>query len=116
MKHASWILTIMVALMFFAAGGTKLLGMENHVENFASWNLPLIMMYVTGGLELAGATLLLAGRYLSNRFILTFGSALINTVMGGAVVVHFYNGESVFLPIFMWLTLTVNLLVGWPND
>ena len=76
-----WVLQVLSALAFLAAGGIKLSGAQAAVQIFArlggQW-----FRYLTGTLEVLGAVGLLVPR-------LTFyGAVLLATVMVGAIVTH----------------------------
>ncbi|WP_205525747.1 DoxX family protein [Pyxidicoccus trucidator] len=82
-----WILTVLVAVAFLGAGGSKLAGMPPMPENFARWGFPLWFMYLTGVMEVAAALLLLVPR------TATLGGALVVGTMLGAVLTHLKAGE-----------------------
>lgn len=82
----------LVALAFLAAGGTKLAGVEMHVQNFANWGYPFWFMYVTGTIEVIAAVLILLPK---TRF---YGAATLVAVMMGAVLTHIQAGELAMLP------------------
>ncbi len=81
------ILSILVALAFFASGGSKLAGAEMQVQMFQSWDYPIWFMYVTGVLEVVGAALLLLPASRWN------GSLLLSCVMVGAIATHLMFAE-----------------------
>src|SRR5438046_9858167 len=54
-----WILQILAAATFFLAGGSKLSGVAPMVEMFDKIGLGQWFRYLTGGLEVTGAILLL---------------------------------------------------------
>ena len=81
------ILSILLALVFLAAGGSKLTGTEMHVESFESWGYPGRFVYVTGLIEVVGALLLL---FPKTRL---YGGAIIICVMLGAIVTHVMASE-----------------------
>lgn len=58
-KTISWILIALLAIGFFGAGLTKLLGVEMQVQNFKSWGYPAWMIYPVGLSEVAIAAALL---------------------------------------------------------
>jgi len=85
------LLAFVLALLFFVTGGTKLIASPSHVANFAKWGYPLWFMYVTGGLEVAAALLLILPitRY--------YGATLIVFTMIGAIFTHMRAGEWFFV-------------------
>jgi putative oxidoreductase len=77
-----WILQILAAATFFLAGGSKLAGVAPMVEMFDKIGLGQWFRYLTGGLEVTGAILLL----IPGTVLL--GSALLVVTMVGAIVTH----------------------------
>ncbi len=77
-----WVLQIGLAAMFFMAGGSKLGGAEKMVGLFDTIGIGQWFRYLTGGLEVLGAVLLLIPRRSG------FGAALLVPVMVGAVLTH----------------------------
>jgi putative oxidoreductase len=52
---AGWILSVVLALVFSLAGGTKLIGVPGMVSEFAQIGIGQWLRYVTGLLEVSGA-------------------------------------------------------------
>ncbi len=77
-----WVLSILVALAFLAAGGSKLAGAAAMVAVFEKVGVGQWFRYVTGGLEVAAAIALFIPRL---RF---YGAALLVAIMAGAVASH----------------------------
>jgi uncharacterized membrane protein YphA (DoxX/SURF4 family) len=44
----TWILAVILALAFFGAGISKLLGVESQIKNFQSWGYPLWLRFPIG--------------------------------------------------------------------
>jgi putative oxidoreductase len=77
-----WILRVLLAAAFLAAGSAKLAGVQTMVDVFEKVGLGQWFRFVTGVLEVSGAILLLIPR-------LTFyGAALLLLVSVGAVTAH----------------------------
>lgn len=95
----AWVLSALLAAAFVMAGGSKLAGVEMHVQNFARWGFPSWFLYVTGGIEVASALGLLWRR--------TAGLAALGLVatMVGAVLTHLKAGEAqmVVAPVVLGL-------------
>src|SRR6266581_3774685 len=70
-----WILQILAAATFFLAGGSKLGGVAPMVEMFDKIGLGQWFRYLTGGLEVTGAILLLIPT---------------TVVLGGAIATHLF--------------------------
>ncbi len=79
-----WILQILAALAFLAAGGSKLAGAQAMVDTFQKIGLGQWFRYLTGGLEVVGAIGLLVPGYVF------YGAVLLVAVMIGAVVTHLF--------------------------
>jgi len=100
-----WIVRGLLALAFVAAGGAKLYGVPMLVEEFRHIALGQWFRYVTGGLEIMGAILLL----LPQRAAL--GALLLICVMIGAVITHlFIIGGS---PVPAIVLLALNAIVAY---
>ena len=79
-----WILQILAAAMFFLAGGLKLAGAAPMVEVFDKLGLGQWFRYLTGGLEVTGAILLLIPT------TVVLGGALLAMTMLGAIATHLF--------------------------
>jgi putative oxidoreductase len=77
-----WILSGLVALVFIAAGGSKLAGAAVMVDLFAKVGLGQWFRYFTGFLEVAGGIGLLIPRYAFHAAL------LLAIVMVGAFIAH----------------------------
>ncbi|GAA0817149.1 DoxX family protein [Colwellia sp. D2M02] len=86
-----------LALIFFASGGAKLLSLPFEIEAFVRWGYPIEFMYLTGIIEVFGALGLLITR-LSSLSALCLGGFML-----GAIGTHFVHKE--------WLMLTVASLI-----
>lgn len=78
--RASRLLTIgsiLVGLAFLLAGSSKLAGLEQHVQSFEEFGLPIWLMYVVGATEVVAGGLLMLAR---TRFIAAI--ALAGTMLG----------------------------------
>ena len=91
-KFAKWgtvLATVLPTLAFLMAGGAKLSGAEEMVQNFSRYGLPTAFMYFIGACEVAGAV----GLWLTTtvigpwplRRLAALGLAII---MVGAVAMH----------------------------
>ncbi len=104
-------LAVLVALVFLLTGGTKLAGQQMHVENFIRWGYPLWFMYVTGTIEVLGATLVVIPK---TRF---YGGALLTATMVGAVFTHLRAGEMAAFPVPLVLGVLAAFIawMNWPG-
>lgn len=102
---ASWVVQIGLAAIFVMAGTAKLRGVPMMVGLFETIGVGQWFRYLTGGLEVLGAVLLLVPR------LAAFGGALLVPVMLGAVATHlFIVGGSPAMPIALLLGA---LFVAW---
>jgi hypothetical protein len=79
---ALWVLQVLTAVAFLAAGFTKLSGQPMMVETFEKVGVGQWFRYLTGGIEVASAVLLLIPR------LAAVGAALLVGTMAGAVLSH----------------------------
>jgi putative oxidoreductase len=79
---ALWALQILTAAAFLMAGFAKLSGQPMMVETFDKVGIGQWFRYVTGGIEVASAILLLIPR------LTPVGAALLFCTMAGAVLTH----------------------------
>ena len=104
-----WILQILAAAMFFLAGGLKLGGVAPMVEMFDKIGLGQWFRYVTGGLEVTGAVLLLIPA------TVTLGGALLAVTMVGAIATHlFILGGSPVPAIVLFVMVGTVTWYRWP--
>lgn len=82
MNIASWVLQVLAAFAFLAAGGSKLAAAPAVVEMFSKIGVGQWFRDLTGALEVIGAIALLIPR------VTFYGAALLAMVMVGAVVTH----------------------------
>lgn len=81
---ALWIVQVLLALMFFMAGGHKVTGDPQMVGLFDVIGIGQWFRYVTGILEIGGGILLLVPR------VQAIGAAVLTAVMLGAVTTHLF--------------------------
>jgi uncharacterized membrane protein YphA (DoxX/SURF4 family) len=101
---ALWVLQVGAAAMFFMAGGMKLAGAPDMVAMFellgGQW-----FRYVTGGIEVLGAVLLLVPR------LAGVGALLLAATMVGAIFTHVaVIGGSFAVPLVL---LVVTATIAW---
>jgi len=77
-----WVLQILAAALFLMAGGAKLAGAAPMVATFNAIGVGQWFRYVTGGIEVVSAVLLLVPG------LAAFGAALLVCTMIGAVFTH----------------------------
>lgn len=97
--YAGWGLRILAALVFLAAGGSKLIGAEQMVQVFTDIGVGQWFRYVTGLVEVAGAVLLLAPA------TVLVGAGLLICTMIGAVIVHLFVIGGSAVPALVLLAL-----------
>ena len=103
---ALWALQLLTAAAFFMAGLAKLSGQQMMVETFDKVGMGQWFRYVTGGIEVASAILLLTPR------LSAVGAALLVATMSGAVLSHlFFIGGSPAAALIL-LSLAAAILWG----
>jgi putative oxidoreductase len=102
---ALWVLQVLVALAMLAAGGSKLAGVEPMVQQFETIGLGQWFRYLTGGIEVAGAVLLLVPR------LSGVGALLLACVMAGAVAAHLVKLGGSPVPALVFLAMLV--VIAW---
>ncbi len=95
-----WILQVMVALAFFAAGASKLAGAAQMVALFDKIGWGQWFRYVTGVIEVAGAIGLFIPRYAF------YAAVMLMLVMAGAVFSHLTVLDASPLPAIALLLLS----------
>jgi putative oxidoreductase len=114
-KMAKWgtlAATGLLTLGFLGAGGTKLSGAEEMVQNFSKFGLPLEFMYFIGACEVAGAI----GLWLKMSIIVPWplrrlAASGLAIIMVGAVVMHaMYDPIVNAIPAIVFLALLVVLI------
>jgi putative oxidoreductase len=104
-----WVLQILAAAMFLLAGGLKLAGVEPMVAMFQTIGLGQWFRYLTGGLELTGAILLLIPT------TVPLGGSLLAATMVGAIATHlFIAGGSPAPAIVLLVTVATVTWYRWP--
>jgi putative oxidoreductase len=96
---ALWVVRGLLALAFVAAGGAKLYGVPMLVDEFEHIGLGQWFRYVTGGLEIIGAILLLLPRKAA------LGAFLLICIMTGAVITHLFVIGGSAVPAIVLLAL-----------
>jgi uncharacterized membrane protein YphA (DoxX/SURF4 family) len=97
---ALWILQVLAAAAFFAAGSSKWAGVPAMVALFGKLGLGQWFRYVTGTIEIAGAILLLIPR------MSFYGAALLACTMLGALFAHALVVGGNPMPAFVLLVIT----------
>ena len=102
---ALWVLQILVAVAFLAAGSGKLLGTPETVALFDAVGIGQWFRYVIGVLEVLGALLLVFPG------LTAFGAVLLGVVMTGASVSHLTVLDSA--PTASLVLLALTALIAW---
>src|SRR5471030_214070 len=103
---AAWVLSVVLAVGFLGAGGSKLAAQPFQVQLFQTLGYPGWFMYVTAILEIAGAIALLIPRYA------VVGAGIIICVMLGALASLVTHAQMSLLPPTV-LLLVLAALVGY---
>lgn len=96
-----WILQVGIAAMFVSGGSNKLAGDPAMVQAFDAIGFGQWFRYLTGGLEVAGAVLLVLPAFAG------FGAALLGGVMVGAILTHLLLVGGSALPALLLLLALV---------
>ncbi len=97
---AVWALRIVVATAFLAAGIAKIYGAPMLVEQFENIGLGQWFRYLTGGLEVIGAIMVLSPG------LAAFGGLLLSAIMAGAIFTHLAVIGGSPLPAIVLLVLS----------
>jgi uncharacterized membrane protein YphA (DoxX/SURF4 family) len=103
---ALWSLQILTAAAFLMAGFGKLSGQPMMVETFDKIGIGQWLRYITGGIEIASAILLLIPR------LTPVGAALLVCTMTGAVLTHLVLIGGSAVPAFVLACLAAIILWG----
>jgi len=98
-KYSLWGVQILLACAFLAAGGSKLAGAEKMVLLFDQIGYGQWFRYLTGGLEVLGALLLLYPKTAK------YAAAMLVCVMIGAIGTHLFIIGGSFIPALVLGTL-----------
>jgi len=90
---ASWVLSIIAALMFLFAGSIKIVGNVEAVTMFAQFGLPPWFVYAVGIAEIAGSVLLLL------PWRPSIGAAILCVVALGAASECLAHGQASYAPL-----------------
>ena len=100
-----WTLQILSAAMFLFAGSLKLIGVPVMVQEFGVIGLGQWFRYLTGGIEVVSAVLLLIPA------VAAYGAAALAVTMVGAIITHlFVIGGNPLMPI---LLLASTATIAW---
>lgn len=116
-KAVSWMLRLLAAAAFFAAGGAKLAGVPMMVSVFDHIGLGQWFRLVTGVVEVIGAIALLVPATVA------FGGLLLGVTMVCAVLTHLFviGGSPVPAAVLLLITATITwlhrarLAAVWPR-
>lgn len=89
----SWVLQILLAVLFVMMGAQKLMGEAEVAANFARWGMPSLMLTLIGALEVAGGIGLLIPR------LAGLAAAGLIPIMIGALFTHLSHGEMDMAPV-----------------
>lgn len=103
--YALWGLKGLLAAIFLAAGGAKLVGAPMMVENFEHIGFGQWFRYLTGTLEVLGAVTVLLPATAG------LAASLLACIMVGAVLTHLFLIGGTFAPALLLLVLS--LVVAW---
>lgn len=99
------VLSFVLAALFLFSGGSKLAGVEQHVQGFAHWRYPDWFRVVVGVVEVVAAILLLIPRF---AFV---GAVALIVIMAGATYTHLFRATGEGAMAAMTVVLLVVLLI-----
>ena len=83
-----WIISVLLAAVYFFVGGMKLAGSQMVVDEFVRYGYTGWFTYVVGAMEVTGAILLLVPR------AALYGAIVLSVVMIGAIGTHLTHQEA----------------------
>ena len=101
------VVRVLLAMLFFAAGTAKLVGVPQMVEGFELIGLGQWFRFVTGTVEIVGATFLLTHKLVSA------GALLLSCTMVGATIAHLTRAPGSPVPAVVLLMPSVLLAVSY---
>lgn len=111
MPLGQWVLIVLAALVFAAAGGGKLAGVEAMHKAFADLGLPPLFGYMIGLFEVLGAIGLLIRRFSAAA------AAGLAVIMIGAIGYHLaYDPVSAAIPAVVLFAICVTVIVARKPD
>ena len=95
-RMIGWILTVFVSFFMLMAGGSKIVGSKEMVDNFTAMNL-MPYMRLVGIMEILGVVLLVYPKTSK------YGAILLTMVMSGAIALHLslLGGVGVLVPVIV---------------
>lgn len=103
---ALWTLKGLLAAAFLSAGGAKLYGVPMMVENFQHIGFGQWFRYLTGGLEVIGAVMILTPG------LAAFGAVLLSCIMVGAIATHLLLVGGSAIPALVLLALSAIVVIA----
>jgi len=106
------VLQVLLGLAFLGAGGSKLAGVQQQVDDLARYRYPRWFMLVTGTVEVIGAFGMLVGIFVPTLAVLA--GLLLAATMVGAFLTHIRIKDPVgrMVPPIVLFTLSVVVLVA----
>ena len=105
----------LLGLVMAGEGLVKLAGTDSQVDGFRAFGYPQWFRLVVGGLELLGAAGLLVGLVVTSSALVLSGSAVVSTVLVGALATHVRADDSVaeMAPAAVLLVTALVSVVGY---
>ena len=112
MKLTTKILQALLGLAFLGAGGSKLAGADQMVDEFHRYRYPQWFRVVTGSVEVSGALGMLVGIF--RPVVAPFAGLFLTATMVGALATHLRIKDPVgkMAPPAMLLVLSTTVLVA----
>jgi uncharacterized membrane protein YphA (DoxX/SURF4 family) len=100
-RAALWVVKIMLAVVFIAAGGAKLAGVPMLVQEFENIGFGQWLRYLTGALEAGGGIAILV------PILSPFAAVLLGCVMIGAAATHLFIIGGTSIPAVVLLMFCI---------
>ena len=107
MNILTWVITILLAVVFIGAGVPKLMGVQAMVQAFAQYGFGQWLRYLTGVMEICGGVGVLIPKL---RF---WGALLIACVMVGATLTNLFIVHAPGTAAFTIVLLAMALTLAW---
>lgn len=100
-----WVLTAVLAFVFFGSASMKLIGSANAAKGAAAFGLTPEILKMIGVVEILSIVLFIIPR------TGLLGTLLLASYLGGAIATHLEHGQPIFAPVIIqcivWITATI---------
>ena len=100
----AWVLQVLLALIFFTAAITKIVGVPMMVDTFERIGVGQWFRFLVAAVEIVGAIMMLVPTFN------VIGAAILAATMAGAIVAHLSVLTTSFIPALILLVLLLSIL------